>query len=64
MLSFGHLIQTSLYLVQFAIAYFLMLAVMTYNYWICLCVLIGIAFGYFLFGADRSFMDLNDDDCH
>lgn len=59
-----HLIQTLLHVLQFAIGYFLMLAFMTYNYWICLSIFIGIGIGYFLFGATRGNLDAGDDCCN
>lgn len=54
MFSFEHIIQTALHFVQYTISFFLMLAFMTFNYWICLSILIGLAIGYFLLGVDRS----------
>ncbi len=55
MLSLTHLIQTIVHLIEFAIAYFLMLSIMTYNYWILVATLAGITIGYFLFGVNDSF---------
>ncbi len=40
-LKWAHLLQTGLYFVQVLVAYFLMLAFMTYNFWICLSILLG-----------------------
>ena len=60
-LSMKHIIQTFLHVLQFAIGYFLMLAFMTYNYWICLSILIGIGIGYFFFGATRESLDSGED---
>ncbi|XP_046366488.2 high affinity copper uptake protein 1-like [Haliotis rufescens] len=49
-LSKRHLIQTLLYLAQFAIGYVLMLVVMTYNVWIMVATIVGIGLGYFFCG--------------
>jgi copper transporter 1 len=59
-----HLIQTLLHVFQFTISYLLMLVAMTYNYWLFLAILIGIAIGFFLFGVKRNKNDLTDDCCH
>lgn len=40
-LNCAHLLQTTFYFMQVLIAYFLMLAFMTYNFWICLSILFG-----------------------
>ncbi len=45
---------TSLHVVQQAIGYFLMLAIMTFNVWIFLSILIGTGLGHLLFGATDS----------
>ncbi|CAF0948920.1 unnamed protein product [Brachionus calyciflorus] len=63
LLSLDHLIHTILHVLQFTISYFIMLAFMTYNYWLCLSILIGIGIGFFFFGLRRSKIDLNED-CH
>ncbi len=55
MLSCDHFIQTFFHVFQFAISYFLMLAFMTYNYWYCLSILLGIGIGYFLFGVKIAY---------
>ncbi|RNA32773.1 high affinity copper uptake 1-like [Brachionus plicatilis] len=63
LLSTEHFIQTILHVIQFTISYFIMLAFMTYNYWLCLSILIGIGIGFFFFGVRRTKIDLNED-CH
>ncbi|CAL1537998.1 unnamed protein product [Lymnaea stagnalis] len=49
-LNKGHFLQTLMYILQFLGGYILMLAVMTYNIWILLAVLVGLGLGYFFFG--------------
>lgn len=49
-----NMIQTVLHCIQFVIGYFLMLAFMISNYWICLAIIIGITLGYFVFGSVRQ----------
>lgn len=48
-LNSAHLLQTTFYFMQVLIAYFLMLAFMTYNFWICLSILLGkIILNYYI----------------
>ncbi|KAG5892641.1 hypothetical protein JTB14_025438 [Gonioctena quinquepunctata] len=54
MLSPTHFLQTFLYLLQMIISYFLMLIFMTYNGWLCMAVVLGAGFGYFLFGWKKQ----------
>ena len=63
MFSIKHFIKTFLHVLHNAIGYFLMLAFMTYNYWICLSILIGIGIGYFIFGASRKNSDSMEETC-
>lgn len=51
-----NLLLTGIYVVRILIAYLLMLAVMTYNYWILLVVVFSAAIGYYLlpFGAQHT----------
>lgn len=63
MLSGGHSIQTLLHLVQTTVSYMLMLIFMTYNVWLCLALVLGLTFGYFLFGWKRGLKDSNET-CH
>lgn len=60
----AHFLQTMFYFVQVLIAYFLMLAFMTYNFWVCLSILLGLSTGFFLFGYSRQVYGVNEDDCH
>lgn len=39
----------------------LMLAVMTYNVWILICIVIGAVIGYFLFGEGTYALDRTKD---
>ncbi|KAI9584902.1 high affinity copper uptake protein 1 [Glossina fuscipes] len=48
--STPHLIQTILNAIQIFISYLLMLIFMTFNYWLCLAVVLGLGVGYFFFG--------------
>ena len=63
MFSIKHFIKTFLHVLHYAIGYFLMLAFMTYNYWICLSILIGIGIGYFIFGVSRKNSDSMEETC-
>uniref|UniRef100_A0A0N5AYL7 Copper transport protein n=1 Tax=Syphacia muris TaxID=451379 RepID=A0A0N5AYL7_9BILA len=46
------LMQALLYALQASLAYFLMLIVMTFNIWLLIAVVLGEAFGYFLFTGE------------
>lgn len=50
-----HLLQTILYIAEFLVSYILMLVVMTYNIWVFVVTIIGIAFGYFLLAWHKEF---------
>ncbi|XP_058063747.1 high affinity copper uptake protein 1 [Anopheles bellator] len=54
LLSRVHIVQSLLHLVQVIVSYLLMLIVMTYNYWLCLAVVLGAACGYYMFGWVRN----------
>nr|BAM17948.1 copper transporter [Papilio xuthus] len=54
MLSSGHIIQTLLHIVQSTASYVLMLVFMTYNVWLCLALVLGLAVGYFFFGWRKA----------
>uniref|UniRef100_A0A182N039 Copper transport protein n=1 Tax=Anopheles dirus TaxID=7168 RepID=A0A182N039_9DIPT len=54
LLSRTHLVQTLLHLLQVSVSYLLMLIVMTYNYWLCLAVVLGAMCGYYVFGWVRN----------
>lgn len=49
-LSWPHLVQTVLHLLQITVGYLLMLVFMTFNVYLCLSVVVGSALGYFMFG--------------
>jgi len=44
-----HMYQTLLHMLQVTISFMLMLVFMTFNVWLCLAVVLGAGFGYFLF---------------
>lgn len=52
--NLDHIVQTILHCIQFSIGYFIMLAFMISNYWLCLSIVIGIGIGYFFFGIRRG----------
>ncbi|XP_037284496.2 copper transporter 1A [Rhipicephalus microplus] len=62
--SWPHLLQTFLHMVQMVISYFLMLIFMTYNVWLCLGVILGAGCGYFIFGWKKATVVDVTDHCH
>lgn len=50
-----HLLQTVLYVTEFLVSYILMLIVMTYNVWVFIVTILGIALGYFLLAWHKEF---------
>ena len=64
MCSGYHLLQTVLHAVQVFAGYILMLAVMCYNAWIFLSVVVGSGMGYLLFGWKRSSVLDTSDHCN
>lgn len=54
MLSSAHIIQTLLHIIQSTASYILMLVFMTYNVWLCMALVLGMALGYFFFGWRKS----------
>ncbi|XP_028895508.1 high affinity copper uptake protein 1-like [Zeugodacus cucurbitae] len=56
-----HLLQTLLFLFQVTLSFLLMLIFMSFNYWLCLSILLGLTVGYFLFGWIKD--DAYDSDC-
>jgi len=64
MFNVRHYIQTFLHFLQFAVSYFLMLAFMTFNYWLCLSILAGITVGFFVFGVKREKNNLDEECCN
>jgi len=59
-----HFYQTFLHFVQITLSYALMLIFMIYNVWLCLAVVVGAAFGYFLFGWKKSVIVDVTEHCH
>ncbi|XP_039492551.1 high affinity copper uptake protein 1 [Drosophila santomea] len=49
-----HIVQSVLNLLQIVISYLLMLIFMTFNYWLCLAVILGLGLGYFFFGWNKK----------
>ncbi|XP_011878763.1 PREDICTED: high affinity copper uptake protein 1-like isoform X2 [Vollenhovia emeryi] len=49
-----HFFQTFLHVIQVVLGYFLMFIFMTYNYWLCIAIGVGTAFGYWLFSWEKS----------
>lgn len=61
MLSSGHAIQTVLHFLQSTASYTLMLVFMTYNVWLCIALVLGLAVGYFFFGwRKNTVVDVNE----
>lgn len=56
-----HIIQTLINLVQIILSYLLMLIFMTFNYWLCLAVVLGLGLGYFCFGWIKQ--DVYESEC-
>ncbi|XP_022224913.2 high affinity copper uptake protein 1 [Drosophila obscura] len=53
----AHIIQSLLNLLQIVISYLLMLIFMTFNYWLCLAVVLGLGLGHFFFGWNKKTPD-------
>ncbi|KFM69311.1 High affinity copper uptake protein 1, partial [Stegodyphus mimosarum] len=64
MLSWPHMLQTFLHVIQMVLSYFLMLIFMTYNVWLCLPVVVGAGVGYFLFGWRKATVVDITEHCH
>ncbi|XP_022817362.1 high affinity copper uptake protein 1 [Spodoptera litura] len=61
MFSSGHVIQTLLHFLQSTASYTLMLVFMTYNVWLCIALVLGLAVGYFFFGwRKNTVVDVNE----
>lgn len=54
MMSCSHFVQTLLHVVQSTASYILMLVFMTYNVWLCVALILGLAVGYFCFGWRKN----------
>ncbi|XP_037943739.1 high affinity copper uptake protein 1-like [Teleopsis dalmanni] len=61
LLAAPHIIQTLINLIQIIISYLLMLVFMSYNYWICLAIILGSGLGYFFFGWIKQ--DMKETEC-
>lgn len=59
MFAWYHLLSTLVHVLQVCLGYSLMLAIMTFNVWLCVAVITGAGIGYFLFSWQRS--DSNND---
>ena len=55
-----HMTQSLLYFVQVTISFLLMLFAMTYNVWIFLAIVFGLATGYFFFASANKGFNAND----
>jgi len=64
MMSWMHIWQTCLHVLQVILSYFLMLIFMTYNVWLCLAVVVGAGAGYFFFGWKKSLVVDITEHCH
>ncbi|XP_074655101.1 high affinity copper uptake protein 1-like isoform X3 [Tubulanus polymorphus] len=64
MISWPHILQTMLHILQIVISYFLMLIFMTYNVWLCIAVVLGAGTGYFLFGWKKAVVVDVNEHCH
>ncbi|KAH8420046.1 hypothetical protein KR009_005243, partial [Drosophila setifemur] len=64
MLSFNHMLQTLLHVLQVTLSFLLMLIFMTYNVWLCLMVVLGAGIGYFLFCWKKSVIVDVTEHCH
>ncbi|XP_054854242.1 high affinity copper uptake protein 1 [Eublepharis macularius] len=64
MLSFPHIFQTVLHIIQVVISYFLMLIFMTYNAYLCIAVAAGAGTGYFFFSWKKAVVVDITEHCH
>ncbi|KAM9594654.1 high affinity copper uptake protein 1 isoform 1-T1 [Morphnus guianensis] len=64
MLSFPHLLQTVLHIIQVVVSYFLMLIFMTYNGYLCIAVAAGAGTGYFFFSWKKAVVVDITEHCH
>ena len=64
MLSWNHLIATGFHFIKIALAYLLMLIVMTFNIWLIMSVVLGSALGYFVIGWKKPLTFDVSDHCH
>uniref|UniRef100_UPI00358E1CF5 high affinity copper uptake protein 1-like isoform X1 n=2 Tax=Myxine glutinosa TaxID=7769 RepID=UPI00358E1CF5 len=64
MLSWPHLLQTFLQVLQVATSYVLMLLFMTYNGFLCIAILLGSGTGYFVFSWKKAIVVDITEHCH
>ncbi|XP_060107474.1 high affinity copper uptake protein 1 [Heteronotia binoei] len=64
MLSFPHIFQTVLHIIQVVVSYFLMLIFMTYNAYLCIAVAAGAGTGYFFFSWKKAVVVDITEHCH
>ena len=62
--SWSHVLQSVLHTVQVTASYLLMLAVMTFNVYLGLSVVIGAGIGYFCFCWKRAIIADANEHCH
>jgi copper transporter 1 len=63
-LSYLHLYQSFLHVLQVAMSYTLMLGFMTFNVWLCLSILLGAGLGYYLFFRQKLNYEIMNEHCH
>lgn len=54
LLSVNHIVQSFLHALQISIGYWFMLIFMQFNFWLCLAIVLGAVFGYYLFAWMRQ----------
>lgn len=47
----AHLLNTVTYMVQITVSYFLMMIFMCFQTWICIAIIVGFGFGYYITGV-------------
>ena len=57
------MLKASLYGLQSLLAYCLMMVAMSFNFWLCIAVVIGHSFGYYVFASWETFID-SVNTCH
>ena len=64
MLSWNHFIATGFHFIRMALAYLLMLIVMTFNIWLIMSIILGSVLGYFIIGGKKPYSIDISDHCH
>ncbi|OAF68499.1 hypothetical protein A3Q56_03623 [Intoshia linei] len=62
-LSLSHVLSTGLTIITTILSYVVMLLFMTFNIWICLCIVIGHVFGFFLFNTLKPNAECAEEHC-